>query len=202
MEEHQENQEQPIQINVSSTLETESLTAKVQELILQVENLQRENDHLTRDRDMFRDRVLAKREEAFAAFGQIPYLLDWVESIAEDVAKLRSEDYLDRQDVDNAIDEFIGDADLISQSEIESLIEFGINEAIVPTGKISEIIDEAITSFTFSDGNLISRSEIESLIELAIDEAKEESQSIATDKISEIVEDKILEIDWSVIPRF
>ena len=160
MEEHQENQEQPIQINVSSTLETESLTAKVEDLIAQVEQLKRENKELLHDRDMFRDRVLAKREEAFAAFGQIPYLLDWVESIAEDVAKLRSEDYLDSQDVDNAIDEFIGDADLISQSDIEGLIEF------------------------------------------AIDEAKEEAQTIATDKIAEIVEDKILEIDWSVTPRF
>ena len=160
MEEHQENQDQPIQINVSSTLETESLTAKVEDLIAQVEQLKRENKELLHDRDMFRDRVLAKREEAFAAFGQIPYLLDWVESIAEDVAKLRSEDYLDSQDVDNAIDEFIGDADLISQSDIEGLIEF------------------------------------------AIDEAKEEAQTIATDKIAEIVEDKILEIDWSVTPRF
>jgi hypothetical protein len=160
MEEQQENQEQPIQINVSSTLETESLTAKVQELILQVENLQRENDHLTRERYVFHNSEGARREKSFAAFGQIPYLLDWVESIAEDVAKLRSEDYLDSQDVDNAIDEFIGDADLISQSDIESLIEF------------------------------------------AIDEAKEESQSIATDKISEIFEEKVLEIDWSVTPRF
>jgi hypothetical protein len=103
---------------------------------------------------------LARREKSFAAFGQIPYLLDWVESIAEDVAKLRSDEYLDSQDVDNAIDEFIGDADLISQSDIESLIEF------------------------------------------AIDEAKEEAQSIATDKISEIFEEKVLEIDWSVTPTF
>ena len=192
MEDQQENQEQPIKI-----LETESLTAKVEDLIAQVEQLKRENENLTRDRNVFRDNALARREEAFAAFGQMPFLLDWVESIAEDIAKLRSDEYLDRQDVDNAIDEFIGDADLITQSEIESLIQFGINEAIVPTDKISEIIEEAI-----SDADLITQSEIESLIEFAIDEAKEEAQTIATDKISEIIEDKILEIDWSVTPRF
>ena len=155
MEEQQENQEQPIKI-----LETESLTSMVEDLTARVEQLKREQENLTRERNGFRDSAIARREKAFAAFGQLPYLLDWVESIAEDVAKLRSEDYLDSQDVDNAIDEFIGDADLISQSDIESLIEF------------------------------------------AIDDAKEEAQSIATDKISEIFEEKVLEIDWSVTPRF
>ena len=192
MEDQQENQEQPIKI-----LETESLTAKVEDLIAQVEQLKRENENLTRDRNVFRDNALARREEAFAAFGQMPFLLDWVESVAGDVAMLKLDENLVSQDVDNAVEEAISDADLITQSEIESLIQFGINEAIVPTDKISEIIEEAI-----SDADLITQSEIESLIEFAIDEAKEEAQTIATDKISEIIEDKILEIDWSVTPRF
>jgi hypothetical protein len=201
MEEQQENQEQPIKILetelLSAKVERDTATEEVRNLIAQVEQLKRENEHLTRDRNVFRDNALARREEAFAAFGQMPFLLDWVESVAGDVAMLKLDENLVSQDVDNAVEEAISDADLISQSEIESLIQLVIDEAIVPTDKISEIIDEAI-----SEADLISQSDIESLIEFAIDEAKEESQSIATDKISEIVEDKILEIDWSVIPRF
>ena len=146
MEEHQENQEQPIQINVSSTLETESLTAKVEDLIAQVEQLKRENEHLTQDRNVFRDRVLARREESFAAFGQIPYLLDWVESIAGDKI---SEIIEDKILVDDVVEEAISDADLISQSEIESLIEFAIDEAkeeaqTIATDEITDLIQEAI----------------------------------------------------------
>ena len=155
MEEQQENQEQPIKI-----LETESLTSMVEDLTARVEQLKREQENLTRERNGFRDSAIARREKAFAAFGQIPYLREWVESVAGDIAMLKLDENLVSQDVDNAVEEAISGADLLSQSDIESLIEF------------------------------------------AIDDAKEEAQSIATDKISEIFEEKVLEIDWSVTPRF
>ena len=66
---------------------------------------------------------------------------------------------------------------------------------------VSQDVDNAVEE-AISGADLISQSDIESLIEFAIDDAKEEAQSIATDKISEIFEEKVLEIDWSVTPRF
>ena len=144
MEEQQENQEQPIKI-----LETESLTAKVEDLIAQVEQLKRENEHLTRERYVYHNSESARREQAFAAFGQMPFLLDWVESVAGDIAMLKLDENLVSQDVDNAVEEAISDADLISQSDIESLIEFAIDEAkeeaqTIATDEITDLIQEAI----------------------------------------------------------
>ena len=142
IENENENENQPITFK-------ETAIECVDRLRRELAELKRENEHLTRDRNVFRNSTLARREEAFAAFGKMPFLLDWVESIAEDVLKLRSEDYLDQQDVDNSIEEFIGDSDLISQSEIESLIEFSIDEAkeeaqTIATDSIQEMIDESI----------------------------------------------------------
>ena len=63
------------------------------------------------------------REEAFTAFGQVPYLLDWVESIVKDK-------------IDLAIDEAKEEGQEIAKDQIREMIEETLNDATFDTSII------------------------------------------------------------------
>ena len=63
------------------------------------------------------------QEEAFTAFGQVPYLLDWVESIEKDK-------------IDFAIDEAKEESQEIAKDQIREMIEETLNDATFDTSII------------------------------------------------------------------
>ena len=93
-------------------------------------------------------------EEALSAFGRIPYLMQWVENIVEDYVNMKLDDYLDSHDTEKVIDERIEDAELVSQREVENMIEFAIDEAKgdsqqIAKDQIQEMIDATLNNATF-----------------------------------------------------
>ena len=60
------------------------------------------------------------REQAYTAFGQIPYLLDWIESIVKDK-------------IDLAIDEAKEDSQHIAKEKIQEMINDTLNDATFDT---------------------------------------------------------------------
>jgi hypothetical protein len=100
------------------------------------------------------ERIDNIEEEALIAFGRIPYLMQWVENIVEDYVNMKLDDYMDSHDTEKVIDERIDDAELVSQREIENMIEFAIDEAKeegqeIAKDSIQEMIDATLNNATF-----------------------------------------------------
>ena len=147
MEKENENQDQPVIIEETAAECIERLKSELAES-------ERVNKIREVEIDVLRQRIDEKREEALTAFGQIPYLLTWVESIVEDYVNMKLDDYMDSHDTEKVIDERIEDAELVSQREIENMIEFAIDEAKeegqeIAKDSIQEMINDTLNDATF-----------------------------------------------------
>jgi hypothetical protein len=147
MEIENENQDQPVIIEETAAECIERLKAQLAESERVSNNRQIELKRLS-------ERIDDIEEEALIAFGRIPYLMQWVENIVEDYVNMKLDDYMDSHDTEKVIDERIDDSELVSQREVENMIEFAIDEAKgdsqqIAKEKIQEMIDDTLNNATF-----------------------------------------------------
>jgi hypothetical protein len=115
MEIENENQEH---VTIEETA-AECIDRLKRELLEEKKTSESRRLELIRQRSIFED----QREEAFTAFGQIPYLLDWIESIVKDK-------------IDLAIDEAKEEGQEIAKDQIQEMINDTLNDATFDTSII------------------------------------------------------------------
>ena len=116
MEIENENQDQPVIVEETAAECIERLKSELAESQQTSESRRLELIRLSEQMDFI-------EEEAFIAFGKIPFLLDWVESIVKDK-------------IDLAIDEAKEEGQEIAKDQIREMIEETLNDATFDTSII------------------------------------------------------------------
>jgi len=189
MEKQNENQDQPSatihfsgetlvkEMNDSAQQQTdkwEALQTEREQLIERVKKLKEQlstaqnivDEQTNSQRQVVNDTIFENREQMYNLFESIPHFDDWLYvKVSQQLESFQNEGlFVERDDVQTMIEDDLGD--------------------------IEEVVSERIIDMQV-EGTLVDRDDVQTLICEAIDTAKEDAQTIATEKIEDLIKDAL-----------
>ena len=154
-------------------LQTES-GQRIIELVERVEELKKQlstaqnivDEQINSQRQVVNDTIFEHREQMYNLFESIPHFDDWLYvKVSQQLESFQNEGlFVERDDVQTMIEDDLGD--------------------------IEEVVSERIIDMQV-EGTLVDRDDVQTLICEAIDTAKEDAQTIATEKIEDLIKDAL-----------
>ena len=161
------------QISKLEALQTES-GQRIIELVERVEKLKKQlstaqnivDEQTNSQRQVVNDSIFEHREQMYNLFESIPHFDDWLYvKVSQQLESFQNEGlFVERDDVQTMIEDDLGD--------------------------IEEVVSERIIDMQV-EGTLVDRDDVQTLICEAIDTAKEDAQTIATEKIEDLIKDAL-----------
>mgnify|MGYP003650078750 CR=1 FL=1 len=161
------------QISKLEALQTES-GQRIIELVERVEKLKKQlstaqnivDEQTNSQRQVVNDSIFEHREQMYNLFESIPHFDDWLYvKVSQQLESFQNEGlFVERDDVQTMIEDDLGD--------------------------IEEVVSERIIDMQV-EGTLVDRDDVQTLICEAIDTAKEDAQTIATEKIEDLIRDAL-----------
>ena len=148
-------------------LQRDQLMDRVKELKEQLSTAQNIVDEQTNSqRQVVNDSIFEHREQMYNLFESIPHFDDWLYvKVSQQLESFQNEGlFVERDDVQTMIEDDLGD--------------------------IEEVVSERIIDMQV-EGTLVDRDDVQTLICEAIDTAKEDAQTIATEKIEDLIKDAL-----------
>ena len=150
-------------------LQRDQLMDRVKELKKQLSTAQNiVDEQINSQRQVVNDTIFEHREQMYNLFESIPHFDDWLYvKVSQQLESFQNEGlFVERDDVQTMIEDDLGD--------------------------IEEVVSERIIDMQV-EGTLVDRDDVQTLICEAIDTAKEDAQTIATEKIEDLIKDAVFD---------